>query len=63
MEDLDALDDEIEEMMTMFKKCFDRFSDSGCHFPKYHMSLHLTSVIQEWGSMRIVDTCFGEVSN
>jgi len=60
-DDLDELDRLIPELMEGYAECFKRFNKSDCRFPKFHYSLHLTSEIAEWGSMRVVDGCFGEV--
>ena len=59
--DLDELDRIIPELMENYSRCFKRFNSSDCRFPKFHYSLHLTSEIAEWGSLRVVDGCFGEV--
>jgi len=47
-------------MMAAFKRIFGPFSPSNCSFQKFHFTLHLTWVIEWWGSLRAVDTCFGE---
>jgi hypothetical protein len=47
-------------MLRAFKKHFNKFSKSKCSFPKFHFTLHLTWPIEWWGSLRAVDTCFGE---
>lgn len=57
--DLDILDEKILELSEAYKTAFATVTK--CEFPKFHYLLHLTSVIQEFGSMRTVDTCYGEV--
>jgi hypothetical protein len=52
-------------MMREFKHVFKGVENStaaknGFRFPKFHYTLHLTWAIEEWGSLRAVDTCFGE---
>lgn len=58
-EELDELDEKIMELSECYKAAF--ATVTSCDFPKFHYLLHLTSVIQEFGSMRTVDTCYGEV--
>ena len=49
--------------MCAFKDVFQVFSKSSFRFPKFHYNLHLTEVIEELGSLRVVDTSFGENKN
>ena len=57
--ELDDMDEKIMELSESYKAAFSTVTT--CDFPKFHYLLHLTSVIQEFGSMRTVDTCYGEV--
>ena len=61
--DLLEIDDAVVAMLTDFKEEWVGLSKSDCRFPKYHYTLHLTDTIVEMGSMRVVDTCFGESKN
>ena len=58
-----SLDGKIREMLTLFKQLWADLSKSDCRFPKFHYTLHLTSIVEEFGSMRVVDTCQGENKN
>ena len=62
---LQSLHDDIIAMMVNFKNTFGskQFSHSECGFLKFHLNLHLVETIKEYGSMRIVDTAFGESNN
>ena len=57
---LQVLDDAIISMLDLFKETFGHLSKSECRFLKFHMSLHLTYVATEFGSLRTVDLAFGE---
>ena len=61
--ELIEIDKEVKEMLTAFKNEFQVYSKSACRFPKFHYTLHLTEVIEEFGSLRVVDTSFGENKN
>lgn len=61
--ELIEIDKEVEDMLISFKDVFQEYSKSACRFPKYHYTLHLTEVIEEYGSLRVVDTSFGENKN
>ena len=50
-----------QAMMVLFKDVFGEYSASNCSFPKFHYTLHLLRAIMEWGSLRAIDTAFGEV--
>ena len=63
VEQLDALDKAIAKLYSDFVLAFKDVNPSQCRFPKLHYLLHLTSVIQEFGSMRAVDSCYGEVGH
>lgn len=62
---LHQLHDDIVTMMADFKETYGEKSiaASECSFLKFHLNLHLTATIREFGSMRIVDTSFGESNN
>lgn len=60
---LDDIDYNIQVMLLLFLELFGNISVSHCRFLKYHLTLHLTAVITEYGSLRIVDTRFGETKN
>ena len=59
--DMIHLDDIIPKLMKSYYNCFGEFNKSDCRFPKFHYLLHLTTIMMEWGSMRIVDGAHGEV--
>ena len=61
--DLEKLTDDIIQMLSHFKELFEDVSDSNCRFTKFHLTLHLTYIIHEFGSLRTVDTTFGEGAN
>lgn len=62
-ENLLSLDDRLVAMLERFKEIFMCVSKSDCRFMKFHLTLHLPYTIHEWGSMRTVDTAFGEGGN
>jgi len=57
---LNVIKRKVSLMMTAFKRVFSEYSRSDCCFQKFHFTLHLLWPIMEWGSLRAVDTCFGE---
>lgn len=59
------LHNDLKKMMGEFRQMFGhpKISPTKCKFVKNHLNLHLVETIQEFGSMRIVDTTFGESNN
>jgi hypothetical protein len=50
-------------MLKLFFELFENYSKVGCRFLKFHLATHIVDVIQAFGSMRIVDTRYGEGKN
>jgi hypothetical protein len=61
--ELQDLDIKIKDMLRQFKLLWKDMSKSGCRFPKFHYTLHLTYIAKQYGSLRVIDTCVGETKN
>jgi hypothetical protein len=55
-----ALKIQVRRMMKQFHEVLGEFSACDCTNTKHHYNLHLTYPIYKWGSLRAVDTSFGE---